>query len=40
MDFSGLKGMTLVAIVRNRDDDELTFTTSKGLVFKMFHQQD
>ena len=38
-DISVLIGKTLTEIARN-GDDELTFTTDSGEVYKMYHQQD
>ena len=38
-DISTLIGKTLTEIARN-GDDELTFTTDSGEVYKMYHQQD
>lgn len=37
--FSSLLGLTLTEI-RNKNDDELTFLTSEGRIFKMYHDQD
>lgn len=40
MEFSSLLGKTLVKIVVNDDDDEITFTDSTGRVYVMYHDQD
>lgn len=35
-----LKGKTLVSVLANDDSDELTFTTTDGEQFRMYHSQD
>jgi len=40
VDFSELKGQTLVSITMDPDKTELDFTTDKGVVYSMYHEQD
>jgi hypothetical protein len=37
---SCLRGKTLSSIVVNDDNDEITFTTTENVKYKMFHEQD
>ncbi len=40
LDFSVLKGKTLRAISGCKDDEEMTFTTIDGEVYRLYHNQD
>ncbi len=40
MDFSNLKGETLVSISGSVGEQEMTFVTKSGKVYRMFHDQD
>lgn len=40
MNISALLGLTLVEINVSSGDDEITFKSSEGRTFRMFHQQD
>ena len=38
--FSELMGKTLVSIQVSPDEDEIFFTTNRGEVYRMYHEQD